>query len=313
MDTQNNLSTSKVKRKEKRTLQTLLIYSLFILISSTLLLFLLWPALEKGFRMIIEAVPTAEFLPYLLTLVMFLLGSALLFVNTLMRLKDYREHESSPQPQIALYGNYDSDRQYLQGKIDELNKRLATTEEKWSQLNHLVVSASKNVYQPHSDVISTNFLSGFGIDINEIKIENDMAFVLTPSDSSYHEDYFAISEACLMSGIKAVRADETYLNYGNDNMLGFIIRKILSASVIIANISNRNPNVYYELGIAHMAGKPTILVCHNNAKIPFDLQHRFVIFYSSPDELSNKLTHELVRVFVKKNVNNNYAPNNASI
>ena len=44
-------------------------------------------------------------------------------------------------------------------------------------------------------------------------------------------------------------------------------------------MSGKNPNVFYELGLAHAIGKPAILVSNNKDDIPFDLRHIRVILY----------------------------------
>jgi hypothetical protein len=44
-------------------------------------------------------------------------------------------------------------------------------------------------------------------------------------------------------------------------------------------MSERNPNVFYELGLAHAIGKPAILVAKTEEDIPFDLRHVRVIVY----------------------------------
>ena len=51
------------------------------------------------------------------------------------------------------------------------------------------------------------------------------------------------------------------------------------ANIIIADITNRNPNVFYELGIAHTLGKKIILLTQNIKDIPFDLnRYRFICY-----------------------------------
>ena len=71
---------------------------------------------------------------------------------------------------------------------------------------------------------------------------------------------------------------------------------MVKARIIIANISNRNPNVCYELGIAHMMGKPTILLCRKGTDVPFDLKQKYIIFYDNEEELSCKLNDALLKI-----------------
>ncbi len=58
-----------------------------------------------------------------------------------------------------------------------------------------------------------------------------------------------------------------------------IQREILNADLILCEMSDRNPNVFYELGLAHAIGAPAILVSKKAEDIPFDLRHIRVITY----------------------------------
>ncbi len=53
--------------------------------------------------------------------------------------------------------------------------------------------------------------------------------------------------------------------------------------MLIAELTSRNPNVYYELGLAHALRKPVVLVCSNEEDVPFDLKHIRVIYYEMHD------------------------------
>jgi len=58
-----------------------------------------------------------------------------------------------------------------------------------------------------------------------------------------------------------------------------IQKSILEADLILCEMSDKNPNVFYELGLAHAIGKPAILVSRKEEDIPFDLRHIRVIIY----------------------------------
>lgn len=71
------------------------------------------------------------------------------------------------------------------------------------------------------------------------------------------------------------------------------------AKVVVCDCTQKNPNVFYELGIAHTLGKPTILITQQKSDIPFDLQgHRYILYESSPEGLA-KLAVELKRALRK--------------
>ncbi|SRR6266404_2023442 len=50
-----------------------------------------------------------------------------------------------------------------------------------------------------------------------------------------------------------------------------IIRQLLDAPLVIADLSGTNPNVMYELAIRHSSGKPVIQISTNISEIPFDV------------------------------------------
>jgi hypothetical protein len=53
--------------------------------------------------------------------------------------------------------------------------------------------------------------------------------------------------------------------------------------IVIADCTGRNPNVFYEMGMAHTLGKPVILIAQNREDIPFDIQHiRYLIYNFTP-------------------------------
>ncbi|MBK1715897.1 hypothetical protein CKO43_24425 [Rubrivivax gelatinosus] len=79
-------------------------------------------------------------------------------------------------------------------------------------------------------------------------------------------------------------------------MIEKIERAIEAASICVAEVSEDNPNVWLELGYALALNRPTVILCDRavRAKLPFDIQHRPVIFYrtdsrSGYDELERDL------------------------
>ena len=52
---------------------------------------------------------------------------------------------------------------------------------------------------------------------------------------------------------------------------------ICASQIVIADCTGRNPNVFYEIGVAHTVGKPVILLTQIVEDVPFDLRHiRFI-------------------------------------
>ena len=55
---------------------------------------------------------------------------------------------------------------------------------------------------------------------------------------------------------------------------------IWNARVVVADCTGRNPNVFYEIGIAHSIGKPVVLIAQSADDVPFDVRHIRYIEYS---------------------------------
>src|SRR5687768_13834868 len=93
------------------------------------------------------------------------------------------------------------------------------------------------------------------------------AFVLMPFDASFDDLYrFGIKEPAKELGILAERVDEQIYREG---ILDRIYRQIEVADIVIADMSGRNPNVFYEVGYAHAKDKLCILLTSNADDIPF--------------------------------------------
>jgi hypothetical protein len=86
-----------------------------------------------------------------------------------------------------------------------------------------------------------------------------------------------------------------------------IWKSVCEARFIIADITDRNPNVMYELGIAHTVGKETILIHQSSGttRFPFDISHIRIIDYQDTAtggaELRTKLSATISAVLQKLN------------
>ena len=117
------------------------------------------------------------------------------------------------------------------------------------------------------------------------------AFVIMPFDQKYDDLYkIGIKETINSEDLIAYRLDEQIIDEG---MLERIYNEIQSADFLIADLTERNPNVFYELGYAHGIGKRTILLTQNADNIPFDLKHKRHIVYDSLCSLKENLRVEV--------------------
>jgi hypothetical protein len=58
-----------------------------------------------------------------------------------------------------------------------------------------------------------------------------------------------------------------------DAIFAYYGQKLMEARVVVADLTTKNPNVFYELGLAHTLGHEVVLLTQNMDEIPFDLRH----------------------------------------
>ena len=73
-----------------------------------------------------------------------------------------------------------------------------------------------------------------------------------------------------------VRGDELL---GSNIVMANIKRALVEVDLVVAELTTKNPNVFYEIGVGDAHGKPMLFMCQINEEIPFDLRHRHVLRY----------------------------------
>ena len=112
----------------------------------------------------------------------------------------------------------------------------------------------------------------------EGKILKPKAFVIMPFDESFTQVFNLFIETVLKEvGYEVLRADNVR---SQENILRNIVGNIASADIVVADLTGSNPNVYYELGIAHGLRRPVVLLTQNLEETPFDLRSYRMVRYS---------------------------------
>jgi hypothetical protein len=126
---------------------------------------------------------------------------------------------------------------------------------------------------------------GKGINVST----EDSCFVMMPFAEPHGNYYSKIYDPAIRkAGLRPVRADDEIFAIGK--IIDQIWTGINKAKVLVAELTTRNPNVFYELGLAHALKKPVVLVSANEPDVPFDLKHIRVIYYDVSDPFwGNKL------------------------
>ncbi|HEX7239732.1 MAG TPA: hypothetical protein VF263_05675 [Longimicrobiaceae bacterium] len=103
-------------------------------------------------------------------------------------------------------------------------------------------------------------------------------FVLMPFSKSFEPVYTDhIRKVAESLNLSCMRADDLFTSH---DLMSDIWSGICGAGVIVADCTGRNPNVFYELGLAHSVGKPVIIITQSAEDIPADIRSIRYIHYS---------------------------------
>jgi len=123
---------------------------------------------------------------------------------------------------------------------------------------------------------------------------NQRAFVLMPLATEFDDIYeYFIRGAVAEAGFDVLRADDIR---NQRNILADIVQAVGDSDLVIADLSTANPNVYYELGLAHAFGKRVILLAQDIEDVPFDLRSYRVVTYTTHFSRINEAREELKRL-----------------
>ena len=116
---------------------------------------------------------------------------------------------------------------------------------------------------------------------SKVRTHLDTCFVMMPFGhwfDLYYKELFipAIKDA----GMEPFRADELF---STGTVIEQIWEQIQKSKILLADLTGKNANVFYELGLAHAARKPVVFLSGNLEDVPFDLRHLRVIVYDIHD------------------------------
>ena len=123
--------------------------------------------------------------------------------------------------------------------------------------------------------------------------DEDLCFIVMPFSvealNVVYKDYVlpTLVDRCQL---RSERGDDVF---GSAVIMDDITRSIRKARLIIADLTGRNPNVFYEVGIAHALNKQVLLMTQSIEDVPFDLRHRRALVYEYSPRGCKKLEKDL--------------------
>lgn len=121
-------------------------------------------------------------------------------------------------------------------------------------------------------------------------IEPALSSAMMPFDLSFNPVYESIRQASESVGLRCRRADDIWEHAA---IIQDVVSLIDRSRIVVCDCSGRNPNVFYEAGIAHTLGRDVILITQSEHDIPFDLRHLRYIRYLNNNEGRTALSEAL--------------------
>jgi hypothetical protein len=127
--------------------------------------------------------------------------------------------------------------------------------------------------------------------VRDYEVDERQVLVLIPFSKEFEDIYhFGIVSACNRAGLKTIRYDLVkYSDITNDQIYEIMLR----SGLVVAELTNSNPNILYQVGIANTLGKETILIARKGSEIPFNIRNMRIVFYSQIKNLEMRLYEAL--------------------
>ena len=111
---------------------------------------------------------------------------------------------------------------------------------------------------------------------------------MMPFHPNFTPVYEALQRVAAACGLRCRRADDIW---ENPAVIQDVVSLIDKSRIVICDCTGRNPNVFYEAGIAHTLGREVILITQSAEDIPFDLRHlRYVQYLNNGEGLTQLQT-----------------------
>jgi hypothetical protein len=135
-------------------------------------------------------------------------------------------------------------------------------------------------------------------------MDKNQIFVISPigkKDSDIYKKYDAILKTMIKPAIEEINKDFKIIRSDLISQPGSFIKDILeqlqNSYVVIANLTDLNPNVFYELGVRHALSNRTIMLTEDISSLPSDLKEYRVIEYSAELTSIETFKNELKKTF----------------
>ena len=116
--------------------------------------------------------------------------------------------------------------------------------------------------------------------------------VMMPINPAFNQVYETIRDATSLMNLECQRADDIW---ESQTVMQDVVSLIARARLVIVDCTNANPNVFYEMGIAHALGQDVVPITQSNSDVPFDISHLRYLKYLDNSEGRQQLRQDLTR------------------
>lgn len=128
----------------------------------------------------------------------------------------------------------------------------------------------------------------------EKNIDTSLVTAMMPFRPDFDDVREAMRRACVNTGRTLKAADDIW---ESSVLIQDVISLIATSCMVIVDFTGKNPNVFYETGVAHALGKEVIPITQSLDDVPFDLKHHRVLRYDNNadgrDQLQAKLEERM--------------------
>ena len=125
-------------------------------------------------------------------------------------------------------------------------------------------------------------------------VDRNLVSVMMPFGLEMAPVYEVIKDAASQSGLQCKRADNIW---DHSTVIQDVFSLIFKSYIVVCDFSGKNPNVFYEAGIAHTLGKHVVPITQSEQDIPFNLKHHRNAKYHNNGEGLQVLKSTLVNRF----------------
>ncbi|MBB3394218.1 hypothetical protein [Rhizobium sp. BK060] len=130
--------------------------------------------------------------------------------------------------------------------------------------------------------------------LQDVRQQPDLVSVMMPFSASFTPVYEAIKRAAANTLFTCIRADDIWQN---SVLIQDIFDLIARSHIVVCDFTDKNPNVFYEAGIAHTLGKHVVPITQSDADVPADLRHHRFLKYLNNGEGLEALEKQLAARF----------------